>query len=263
MRRNEVRSAWAEGRTVVNGWLAIPSSYSAELMGHSGFDVVTVDTQHGMMGFDAALTMLQALSATPAIPFARVSSNDPALIMRLLDAGAYGIICPMVSTPEHARAFVDACRYPPDGSRSFGPARGLLYGGADYFDRANGEIVTLAMIETVGGLKNLDAIVATEGLDGIYVGPNDLALALGVAPAAESSEAVVNEAIERIVDACRKAGKAAGIFCSSGPAAAERLRQGFGMVTPGNDANLLSFAARNAVALARGGDRTSRGDSGY
>ena len=121
MRRNEIKAAWAEGRGVVNGWLGMPCAYAAEVVGHAGFDAVTVDLQHGMIGFDQAIAMLQALSATPAQPFARVSTNDGPQIMRLLDAGAYGLICPMISTAEQARALVAACRYPPVGNRSFGP----------------------------------------------------------------------------------------------------------------------------------------------
>lgn len=252
MRRNTIREIWAAGDTAVNGWLAIPSPYSAELMGHQDFDAVTIDTQHGMMGFDTAVAMFQALSATPTIPFARVLKNDPGLIMQLLDAGAYGIICPMVSTPDDARQLVDACRYPPRGARSFGPARGLMYGGADYFANADEEIITMAMIETREGLDNLEEIVATEGLDGIYVGPNDLCLALGVQPNSESTEQVVQDAIERIVNCCRAAGKAIGVFCSSGEAAAMRAKQGFNFVTPSNDANLLSKCARTEIAIARG-----------
>ena len=173
--------------SLVNAWLAIPSTYSAEVMGHQGFDSVTVDLQHGMIGFDAAIPMLQALSST-AVPLARVSKNDPALVMRLLDAGAYGIICPMVSTPEQARDFVSACRYPPKGGRSFGPARGLLYGGADYFAHADREIVTLAMLETVEAVANADAILAVEGLDEICIGPNDLSLAYGKPPKSEPDD---------------------------------------------------------------------------
>lgn len=263
MRQNEAKAIWGRGDAAINAWLAIPSSYSAEVMGHAGFDVVTVDLQHGMIGFDAALAMFQAISSTPAIPFARVPKNDPAVVMHLLDAGAYGLICPMVSTPEQAEGFVSACRYPPSGSRSFGPARGLLYGGSDYFAHADDEIVALAMIETAEGLDNLDAIVATKGLDGIYVGPNDLCLALGVSPEAESEEPVVAEAVERIVQACRNAGKVAGIFCSSGAAAARRAEQGFALVTPGNDANLLGKAARDAVAAARGQRGAAGSGSGY
>jgi 4-hydroxy-2-oxoheptanedioate aldolase len=252
MRCNRLKQIWREGRVAVNAWLAIPSAYSAELMGHQGFDTVTVDLQHGMIGFDTAIGMFQAISATPAVPLARVIRNDPAMIMQLLDAGAYGIICPMISTPQEARAFVQACRYPPTGHRSFGPARGLLYGGPQYFSHANDEIVALAMIETAEGLANLEAILAVEGLDGIYVGPNDLALALGVAPSPESKEPIVVEAIARICAATRSAGKAAGIFCSSGQAATRRAEEGFALVTPGNDANLLSHAAREAVAAVRG-----------
>ncbi|WP_417605894.1 HpcH/HpaI aldolase family protein [Primorskyibacter flagellatus] len=252
MRQNRIKEIWAAGETAVNGWLAIPSPYSAEVMGHQGFDAVTIDMQHGMMGFDTAVSMFQALSATPTVPFARVLKNDSGLIMQLLDAGAYGIICPMVSTPEDARQFVAACRYPPQGVRSFGPARGLLYGGADYFANADDEIITMAMIETREGLENLEEIVATEGLDGIYVGPNDLCLALGVQPNAESTEQIVQDAIERIVDCCRVAGKGIGVFCSSGEAAAMRAKQGFNLVTPSNDANLLSKAARAEIATARG-----------
>lgn len=263
MRRNKIRDIWTAGESALNGWLAIPSPYSAEIMGHQGFDAVTIDTQHGMMGFDTVVSMFQAISATPAIPFARVLRNDPALVMQLLDAGAYGIICPMVSTAKEARLFAQACRYPPVGNRSFGPARGLVYGGADYFDHANDEIIAMAMIETREGLDNLEAIVATDGIDGIYVGPNDLCLALGVEPRAESTEPVVQDAIARIVACCREAGKGVGVFCSSGEAAALRTEQGFNFVTPGNDANLLAKAARTEVAAARRNSVTGTSGSGY
>jgi 4-hydroxy-2-oxoheptanedioate aldolase len=252
MRPNKVKQIWNSGGVAVSGWAAIPSSYAAEILGHQGLDAVTVDLQHGMMGMDLAVSMFQAISATPAVPFARVSGNDLAEVNRLLDAGSYGIICPMVSTAEDARRFADACRYPPRGKRSFGPARGLLYGGADYFRHADDEIVALAMIETLEGLENVDTIVATEGLDGIYVGPNDLCLALGVAPSAESEEPPVKDAIRRIVDVCRGAGKAVGVFCSSGAAAAMRSEQGFNFVTPGNDASLLGKAMMAEVSAARG-----------
>lgn len=251
MRKNRIRQLWQDGQTAVNGWASIPSAYCAEVLGHQGLDAVTVDMQHGMVGFDAAVSMFQAISATPAVPFARVERNELALVNKLLDAGAYGIICPMVSTPDDASRFAAACRYPPHGNRSFGPARGLLYGGPDYFAHANDEIVALAMIETRQGLDNLDAIVATEGIDGIYVGPNDLCLALGVAPRAESDDPKVADAIRRIVESCRSAGKAAGIFCSSGEGAAMRAAQGFNFVTPGNDAVLLAKTMRAEVEIAR------------
>jgi 4-hydroxy-2-oxoheptanedioate aldolase len=253
MRRNRLRDLKAAGTPIVNAWLSIADGYAAESVAHQGFDAATIDCQHGMIGFDAALAMLQAVSATPAIPLVRPSGNNGPEIMRFLDAGAYGVICPMISTAADAASLVAACRYPPTGVRSFGPARGLLYGGADYLAHANDEILVLAMIETAEGLRNLDAIVATPGLDGVYVGPNDLALALGHAPVSESREPVVADAVERVRAAVTGAGKIAGIFCSGGAGAAQRVAEGFDLVTPGNDAALLRAAMAAAVAAVRGG----------
>ena len=149
MKQNNVIKIWKEGGCVVNGWLAIPSGFSAEVMAAEAFDSVTVDTQHGMIDIQAAIEMLQAVSSKAPTPMARVNWNDPAPIMKLLDAGAYGIICPMINNRDECERFVKACRYPPDGYRSFGPARGLLYGGADYYEHANATIFTMAMIERV------------------------------------------------------------------------------------------------------------------
>ena len=160
----------------------------------------------------------------------------------------------MISTPGEAAAFVSACRYPPVGTRSFGPSRGLLYGGPDYAARANDEILTLGMIETAEGLANLDAIVATPGLDGIYVGPNDLALALGCDPKVESDDPIMTEAITRIRAATAAAGKISGIFCSGGAGAARRLSEGFDLVTPGNDAMLLKAAIAQSLQSMNAGD---------
>ena len=253
MRRNILRDRRAAGEPIVNAWLSIGSSYLAEIVANGGYHAVTVDRQHGMMGFDTALAMLQAISTTGAVPLVRPARNDPGEMMRYLDAGAYGLICPMISTPAEAAAFVSACRYPPQGTRSFGPSRGLLYGGADYALHANNEILTLAMIETAEGLRNLDGIVATAGLDGIYVGPNDLALALGCSPRAESDDPTMIEAVERIRSAVSAAGKISGIFCSGGAGAAQRLREGFDLVTPGNDATMLKAGIAEAVARTLGG----------
>lgn len=251
MRSNHLKEMCQRQQAAVNAWLTIASPYAAEVMGHQGFDTVTVDMQHGMIGFEQAVGMFQALSATSALPLARVSCNNPALIMQMLDAGAYGIICPMISSAEEARSFVSACRYPPVGTRSFGPARGLLYGGADYFQRANHEILALAMIETRAGLDALDAILAVDGLDGIFVGPNDLAVAMGKAPKSEPDDKAVRDAIAHICTRTLAQGKIPGIFCSDGEAAAQRIAEGFLLVTPGTDVALLSRAASRAVQAAR------------
>lgn len=252
MRTNHLRALKANGQPIINAWLSVGSSYAAEIVAHQSFDAVTVDRQHGMIGFETAVAMLQAISTTRAVPLARPSKNDGAEIMRLLDAGAYGIICPMISTRADAEQLVASCRYPPAGIRSCGPARGLLYGGADYVANANTEILTFAMIETAAGLANVADIVATPGLDGIYVGPNDLALALGHAPIVESNETKVIDAVARIRIAAAARGLITGIFCSSGAAAARRRSEGFDLVTPNNDAGLLRDASRDAARTARG-----------
>ncbi|MBB4155665.1 4-hydroxy-2-oxoheptanedioate aldolase [Sphingomonas jinjuensis] len=251
MRANTLRTLKAAGRPIVNAWASIGAPYAVESIAHQGFDAVTIDAQHGMMGFDVALAMLQAVSTTSAIPMVRPSGLIPGEIMRWLDAGSYGIICPMISTADDARALVRACRYPPHGQRSFGPARGLLYGGADYLHGADREILVLAMIETREGLENVEAIVGTDGIDGIYVGPNDLALALGHLPANESVDPTMRSAIERIRAVTVAHGKIAGIFCSDGQAAAERVAQGFDLVTPGNDAALLRATMARQVEVVR------------
>ncbi|MES2290322.1 MAG: aldolase/citrate lyase family protein [Pseudomonadota bacterium] len=252
MRANSLRRLKKAGQPIVNAWLSIGAPYAAEAIAHQGFDAATVDCQHGMIGFDMAIAMLQALSSTPAIPMVRPSGLNAPEIMRYLDAGSYGIVCPMISTADDAAALVSACRYPPAGDRSFGPARGILYGGPDYLDGANAEIIVLAMIETAEGLDNVDAILAVEGLDGIYVGPNDLSLALGRRPANEPDDPLVADAIDHVRARTAAHGLISGIFCSNGTAAAARIAQGFDLVTPGNDAALLRATMAQAVATTRG-----------
>lgn len=253
MRPNRLRQMHAEGACALGGWLAFSSPYSAELMGHAGFDTVVVDLQHGPLYLDAAVPMLQALSATPAMPMARPSGNSFAEINKLLDAGAYGIICPMIDTADDARRLVAACRYPPAGTRSFGPTRGLLYGGADYFQHANDTILVYAMIETPQGMRNLDEICAVEGLDGVFVGPSDLSLALGVAPAPRWKEPPLSDALQAIVDAARRAGKMAACFSAGSEAMAIDMKKlGFDFLIVGMDAVLMSAAAQQRVKAVRG-----------
>src|SRR5262249_52683596 len=179
VRKNTVREIWARGEAVVNGWLSIPSGFSAEVMAHQGFDSLTVDMQHGVVDYQTGVSMLQGISTTALIPFARLPSNHPPRLITLLDAGAYGVICPMVNTREQAEALVQACKYPPRGFRSWGPVRASLYMGTDYGDHANDDVIVMPMIETAEALKNLDDILSVPGVDAIYVGPSDLSLALG------------------------------------------------------------------------------------
>jgi len=155
-RKNSIKEIWRNGGAALNGWLHIPSSWSAEVMAHQGYDSLVVDLQHGLMNYETAVPMLQAIGTTDVMPLARVPWNEPGIIMKLLDAGAYGMICPMINTREECERFVGACRYFPDGYRSLGPTRAKVYGGADYAQHANQEVITMAMIETAEAVANAD-----------------------------------------------------------------------------------------------------------
>ena len=185
MRANLMKQAWSAGRSVLNGWLMIPSTVTAEMMSRMGWDSLTIDLQHGLIDYGDALPMLQALSVTDVTPLVRVPSLEAGIIGKMLDAGAFGIICPMINTREQCEHFVRSCRYAPLGHRSMGPVRATMYAGADYGLKANGEIVAMAMIETVEAVHNIDAILATPGLDAIFVGPSDLSVSFGQPPGFE------------------------------------------------------------------------------
>lgn len=242
MRRNRLRELWQAGETAINGWLAIGSSLSAEIAARQGWDSITVDLQHGGIDEGHALTMLQAISLGDAMPLVRAPWNEPGVIMRLLDAGAYGVICPMVSNRAEAERFVGACRYPPDGYRSNGAYRGVMYGGSDYMLHANEEIVTLAMIETREAMANLDEILATPGLDGVYIGPSDLALAHGEPARQDNFDGPVAALIAQVLEAAHRAGKIAGVHASRTDYAAKMREDGFDIVTPTSDTRMLAAA---------------------
>ena len=248
---NKVRAAWAEGRAAVNGWLWFPDSFAAEIFSAQGFDSVTVDMQHGLIDRGDSVACMQAIATQGVTALVRVQANIPGDIMKALDAGALGIICPMVSTRAEAEALVSACRYPPRGSRSFGPSACITRYGADYVAEADGAVMAFAMIETRAALANLDEILAVPGLDGVYVGPNDLALALGYPATQDSSEPEIVDAIATIAAKAKAHGVVPGIACPSGAVAKKRVQQGFTFVTPANQASLMAGAAKAAVAEVR------------
>jgi 4-hydroxy-2-oxoheptanedioate aldolase len=251
VRPNTIRQIWQRGDAVVNGWLSIPSAFAAEVMAHQGFDSLTVDMQHGVVDYQVAVTMLQAISTTPVIPLARVPWRDPAWVMKILDAGAYGIVCPMVNTRAEAEQLVAICRYPPRGYRSWGPVRASLYAGADYGDRANDEIIVMPMIETADALKNLDDILSVPGIDAVYVGPSDLSLALGGKPRLDQTDPAVVRAQQHIVAACRRHGVVAGIHNATAAYALEMIAAGYQFVTLASDTRLLAAKAADEVAAVR------------
>jgi 4-hydroxy-2-oxoheptanedioate aldolase len=249
LRENRIKRIWRGGGAALNGWLHIPSSYAAELMAHAGYDRLTVDLQHGASDFNDALSMMQAISTTDAVPLVRVPWNEPGLIMKVLDAGSYGVICPMINTRADAERFVGACRYPPEGYRSFGPFRASLYGGADYAAHANEAVITMAMIETHEALQNLDEIVSVPGLDAVFVGPADLGRSLGEGPGLDRTEPAVVEAIDEVLGAVQGRGIVAGIFTGSTEYAARMVERGFRFVTVLSDGRLLAAAGQTILAL--------------
>jgi 4-hydroxy-2-oxoheptanedioate aldolase len=265
VRENTVKSIWKKGGAVVNGWMGIPSAIAAESMAHAGWDSLTADLQHGLIDYQAAVASFQAVATTSTIPLARVPWNEPGVMMKLLDAGAMGIICPMINSRAECEAFVGACRYAPQGYRSVGPTRAALThaGGnaVNYVRAANDSVLTFAMIETKKAMGNLDEILSTPGLDAVYVGPADLGLSLGGEPRGDQTDPKIVEAIQTVLAACKKHKIYAGLHCGSTDYARKAIGWGFQFVTIQSDNALLSGAARSAVAAMREGNVTG-GQSG-
>ena len=248
-----LRELWDRGEVTLGGWCTVSSSFTAELMGRAGFDWVCIDTQHGLPGQDGMVPMLQALDITGTPAFVRVTWNEPDLIMRALDAGAQGVIVPMVNSAAEARRVVGACRYVPDGYRSWGPIRAAL-GRPDYSPQtANRSVVCAVMIETTEAVDNLDEILAVPGIDAVYVGPSDLAVSIGLQPAADPVEPAHIEMVERILAACDRHGVIAGIHCGSVEGARRWQERGFRMLNVNNDAMYVRMTAAAVVKELRGG----------
>jgi len=253
MRKNRIKELFKAGKPVINSWLAVPSSFSAEVMANQGWDSLTIDMQHGLIDYPNAVSMLQAISTTETTPMARVNWNEPGQIMKILDAGCYGIICPMVSNRKEAEKFIQACQYPPKGYRSFGPIRASIYGGSDYAKNADEEILKLAMIETKEALENLDEILDTPNLDGIYVGPADLSLAINEEPGFDRPENTkAYKEILRILEAAKKRNLFAGLHNGTAEYAQKMLDKGFNLVTVGSDSRYIAAGAKSDLEKLKG-----------
>jgi 4-hydroxy-2-oxoheptanedioate aldolase len=263
MRENRLRTIWKSGGAAVNGWLAIPNSFAAETMAHQGWDSLTVDMQHGVVDYQAMVTMLQAVSTTDTVPMVRVPWLEPGALMKALDAGAYAVICPMVNTREDAQKLVAWTHYAPRGTRSFGPVRASLYGGADYPQHANDTIVTFAMIETAQALDNLDDIMSVEGLDAVYIGPSDLSISLGCPPAMDDLAPKTAEAVSHILARAKAHGLVAGIHNTGPESALRRIAMGFQFVTVSSDARLIAAGAQQVMATMRSGQAKAGPTSAY
>ena len=232
-----IRAKLKENAITFGSWVAIGSPIAAEIFGKIGYDWLIVDTQHGGSSEAHLASMLHALDATGTPGLVRVNWLDPALIMRAADLGAAGVVVPMVNTPEAARQAVAACHYPPKGIRSFGPLRGFNGPGT-----ATDDPLCLVMIETVEAMENLDAIAATSGLDGLLVGPVDLALSMGLELSFEMP-GVVLDAIEQVAEACRKHGLIAASVAIGSQNADAQIKRGVTFIASGGDQLFLARAA--------------------
>ena len=250
---NKIKELWTAGKVPLNLFLTIPNAFSAELAAQSGFDVVTCDMQHGLHDYASTLASFQAMKPHPVVPMARVPWYEPGIIGKVLDAGAYGIICPMVNTAADCEAFVSACRYPPAGKRSSGPIRVGMY-DAGYNTTANTDVLTFAMIETQEALDNLDGILDVPSLDAIYIGPNDLAWSLGgLPPGLDREEPHVHKIFDRLIKESGKRGVRAALHCGTPAYAVRAIEMGFTFVTVGNESGLMHRAARAAAEHVRKG----------
>ena len=251
---NPVKALWAEGKPVINGWLSIGNSFTAEIMASAGYESITADLQHGAFDYHATLTMFQAMRASGVAVMARVPWLDAGSIMKVLDAGAYGVICPMINSREEAERLVSFVRYPPRGTRSFGPTRVNFAAGANYGGEADDNILCFAMIETRDAFDRVEEIAGTPGLDGLYIGPADLTLGLTgkrYRTGFDREEPEMVDAIKRVLAVAHGAGIRAGLHNGSAAYAAKAIGWGFDLVTVSNDVRLLAGAAEASVAEVR------------
>jgi 4-hydroxy-2-oxoheptanedioate aldolase len=255
---NDLRAKWDEGHAAFGMWAGIDSSLTAELAADVGYDYVCVDLQHGMSDERTMVAMFQSIAGAGSTPLARLAWNEPWLIMRALDLGSAGVIIPLVGSGDEARRAVEACKYPPDGNRSYGPIRAAhVVGSAAPSDLADA-VLCFAMIETRDGLENLDEIAATPGLDGLYIGPSDLSIALGLPPRGVVGDLgddlkPLADAIERVRAACAANGLIAGMHCGSGAAAERYARAGFRLITVAVDTTIFRATMGTELTVARGG----------
>lgn len=258
-----LRELWDRETPTLGGWAAIPSGFSAELLGHCGFDWVCVDTQHGIIGYDQMVPMLQGLAVTGTPAFVRVSWNMPGEIMKALDAGAQGVIIPMVNSPDEARQAVASCRYPPHGIRSWGPTRAAL-GNPSYSPASgNRDVICTVMVETTEALSRIDEIVATPGVDAVFIGPNDLAVSSGLEPSYRAENPIHHEKIEQILAACQRGNIVAGIYSGSQEMARHWWELGFGMVALASDAVLLRQTVQAQLRALREEPQAAESKAAY
>ena len=247
MNKNKLIDLFKNKEFCLNGWLSIPNTFTAEAMSKMGWDSITIDMQHGQNDYISSISMLQAISNSSTIPFARVPWNEPGVIMKMLDLGVLGIIAPMINSKQECENFVSYCNYPPRGQRSFGPMRAQLVYGSDYYENANENIISLAMIETKEAVDNIDAILSVPNLTGIYIGPGDMSSSYGFKPQFDVKDGPVFSNIKMLVKKAKENGKIAGIHNGTSKYAKEMIDLGYQFVTVSSDFRSMSSHAQDIV----------------
>ena len=247
MRKNIVKEKLRRGEPSIGTWIATGNPLVAEILAHAGFDWLTVDMEHNAIDMENLLGCFHAIGTTDTIPFVRVPWNDPQMLKRVLDIGAYGVVVPNIKGPEEAERAVQACRYPPEGSRGVGGIRGRLYGGADYFQEANEEIAVVLMIEDIEAVKRIAEICTIPGIDALFIGPNDLASSLGVPIGYDNPHPDHVAAVRQVLETGKRFNVPVGIHCGSAEDANRRIEEGFLWIPIVSDARFLETAAKNAM----------------
>jgi 4-hydroxy-2-oxoheptanedioate aldolase len=251
MRINTAKRLLKEGKPAIGTWMNFASVGAAEAMAHTGWDWIVVDTEHGAIDMESLASMLIAIGTTDTIPMCRVPWNDPMLIKRALDAGAYGVVIPMVNSVEEAKAAVAACKYPPDGIRSAGGGRWRYWAGNDYPQHANEEIMVVVQIEHQDAVRNVKEILSVPGVDACFIGPNDLAWSMGLQFATGDARKPHEEAIQAVVRGAKEVGVPAGIHARSAEEVVQRIKQGFQYIACLNEAHFMFSGAAEAVKHIR------------
>ena len=253
MRVNKVKTLWQQGKAPTVAWLFSADTYIGELIANAGFDALVLDMQHGMgIGPDRAALWLQAVSTKDTVPIVRVPWNEPAYIQWVLDAGAYGVIVPLVNSREEAAKAAGACRYPPLGYRSVGPNRARFYGGVDYLEGANREVICLIMIENINTVAHVEELAGVRGIDGFFIGPADLAVTIGLAPGEIQNSSRHAEACRLVLDVAKSHGLIAGVYSRSAQEMLRRTEEGFMFCPCINDVHALTVAADATLQEIRG-----------
>ena len=251
MRKNVVMEKLRRGEPSIGTWVSIGNPLVAEILAHAGFDWLAVDMEHNAIDMENLLSCFYAIATTDTVPFVRVPWNDPQILKRVLDIGAYGVVVPNIKSPEEAELAVQACRYAPEGFRGVGSIRGRLYGGSDYYEKANEEIAVVLMIEDAEAVRRIAEICNVPGVDVLFIGPNDLASSLGVPTGYDNSHPDHKAAVRQVLETGKRFNIPVGIHCGSATEVNRRIEEGFLWMPIVNDARFLSAAAQSAMDQVR------------